>query len=208
MGNAKPGENPLNTQNALLAYCLHIAGVPWLDDKHPCRVIYSPEIVRKFRNGSGEPAYKGREFNLATVAQVHKDGWRGHVEFMFAYSPRTKALIKEYKKQVEYLDKADGYLHELTSDLAKQFGQIEPDVALMRLSCVILRSRPDFMDLWTHQIPCLMINNEGRVHESEANIEIKGEMRRVKKIDHPGFKIVSVNASKELLEDMGLEHLA
>lgn len=208
MGNIKPGESPFNTQNALLAYCLHIAGVPWENDKHPCRVLYSPEIVRKFTNGSGEPAYKGREFNLATVAQVHKDGWRGHVEFMFAYSPRTRHLLKAYKKQSEYLDTATGYLHELTLSLATQFAELEPDVALVRLSCTILRSRPDFMELWTHQIPCLMINNEGRVSETEGTGSIKGQVRQYRQVNHPGFKIVSVNASKQTLADMELEHLA
>jgi hypothetical protein len=208
MKRMKPGEAPFNTQNALLAYCLHLAGVPWENDKHPCMVIYSPEIVKKFTNGSGEPVYKGREWNFALVSEVHKSGWRGHVEFKFAYSPRTKHLLKAYKQQCEYLDAKDGFLHQLARDLASQFSEVEPDIALLRLACTILRSRPDFMELWTHQVPCLMVANEGEVNQYETTMDIKDERRQVRAIDHPGFKIVSVNAGKETLAHLGLEHLA
>ena len=208
MKRMKPGEAPFSTQNALLAYCLHLAGVPWENDKHPCRVIYSPEIVKKFTNGSGEPVYKGKEWSLALVNEVHKAGWRGHVEFMFAYSPRTKYLLRAYKKQCEQLDSSDGYLHEVVHDLASLLKEPEPDITLLRLCCTILRSRPDFMELWMHQVPCLMIANEGDVNQYETTMSIKGEQRQVRAIDHPGFKIVSVNASKETLEHLGLEHLA
>lgn len=200
----KAHERPLNTQNALLAYCLHLAGIPWEDERHPCRVLYTPEMIRNFKDASGESIYKGKDFTRETVALVHKEGWRGHVEFMFAYTPRLGLLTKEFKKQSEYLDSATGYLHELVSGLAVQFKELEPDIAIMRMSCTILKSRPDFVELWQHQVPCLMIPNEGKVKESEGVAMIKGEMRQYTQKEHPGWKIVSVNASDETLKDMGL----
>ena len=58
--------SPFTTTNAILAYCLNLAGVPFENDARPCRVIYSEEIIKKFVNGSGEPIYKGWELDKAT----------------------------------------------------------------------------------------------------------------------------------------------
>lgn len=199
----KPGDTPFNTSNAILAYCLHLAGVPWDKPTHPARVLYSPEIMEKFRNGSGQPFYQGWEFQKA-VEHAHKTGRRGHVEYVFQRTPRLSRLLKAYRDQVADLDNKDGYLHELVSDLASQLTKLEPDIAMVRMACIFLQKRMDFMELWKHQVPLMVIPNAGRVRRSRETIQTEDGPREADVVTTPGMKIVSINARKETREHLGI----
>jgi hypothetical protein len=218
MRQIKPGEQPYHTTNAILAYCLHLAGVPWNEPgsetkrPRPCRVLYSAAILRKFTDASGRPIYEG-QINPATgkrwefeegVIDAHKKGRRGHVEYVFQRVPRLRKLLRAYSDQEKQLEKGEGYVHELVQDLIKQFNELEPDIAMIRLACIMLKSRLSFMSLWQYQVPCMMIPNEGEVETHENVVEIKGKLQQVREITHPGYRIMSVNAKKETREHLGV----
>ncbi len=202
MKTIKPGDTPFHTSNAILAYCLHLAGVPWANDKHPIRVLYSAEILNKFTNGSGEPRYKGWGLEKAVV-DAHKTKRRGHVEYCFESTPRLGKLLKAYRKQCDDLEARDGYLHELIHDIANQ-PTTEPDIELLRLACVLLQKRMDFMELWQHQVPLVIIPNTGRIQRTQGVIQTKDGPREARIVTTPGMKIMSVNASEKTRRELGV----
>ena len=103
MRQIKKGETPYNTTNAILAYCLHMAGVPWSNPEKPIKVLYSADILNKFTNGSGEPIYKGWELEDA-VRDAQQKGRRGHIEYVFARTPRLEVLLKAFVEQAKQLE--------------------------------------------------------------------------------------------------------
>jgi hypothetical protein len=204
MKRIKPADAGYKTTNALLAYCLHLSGLPWLDPRHPVRVLYSKEILDTFINPkTGEPVYKGWEFEKAVI-DAHKTGKRGHIQYKFEHTSRLKWLLKAYKLQEQELETASGYVHEVIAELIAKFATLEPDIAMMRLSCIMLKKRLDFMSLWEHQVPCMLIPNEGEIEYIDEQVEIKGQLQNVRTMKHPGFRIMSTNASQSTREHLGV----
>lgn len=194
-------QEPFTTSNAILAYCLHLAGVPWARDNHPARVFYSPAILNKFTNGSGEPYYKGWELEKA-VEHAHRTGKRGHVEYVFKHTDRLETLLNAFKKQVDEINQGTGYLHELVAKLPVR--EIAPDVIILRQACIFLVMRTQFMDIWKAQVPIVIIPNPGKVRESTQMVDTKHGMREARVVETPGFRAISLNASKETREHLGL----
>lgn len=215
MKSLKPAQLPFDTNDAILAYCLHLSGVPYYDDTHPIKVIYSAEILDKFRNGADQPIYKGWALEDA-VKDAHKRGLRGHVQYFFQRSPRLSKLLKAYRDQCYEIERPDSqeYLHEVVAKLVAQLSganpgvttRIDPDVATMRLACVLLKMRVAFMELWKHQVPLVQIPNEGRVRRYEGVVQgPDGKNMPATVVESPGFKVVSVNASQDTREHLGLQ---
>jgi hypothetical protein len=194
MTELKPGDQPYNTSNAILAFCLHMAGVPWMDNYPPVRVLYSAAILQGFTNGTGEPYYKGWTLEKA-VEHAHKTGRRGHVEYIFKRTDRLPVLTKAYRDQVEQLEKAEGFAHELVKEISMK--SMPSDVMMLRLACIFLKMRVPFMEMWQHAVPRVIIKNEGRV--ARRRTPEGGEI-----IESPGFKIVSLNASEETRKELGI----
>lgn len=197
------GQTPFSTQNAILAYCLHMAGVPWANIDHPIKVVYSEAILNKFTNGSGERIYKGWEFEKA-VRDAHEKGRRGHIEYMFQRTQRLDILLKTYERQVKQLEKDEGYAHELVQRISEGFMTDAWDVTMVRLACVFLKMRVPFMEKWQHMIPWIVIRNEGRVTRSKGMINTKHGQREADMVSSPGWKMIPLNASKEMREKFGL----
>lgn len=195
MRNIDPKTLPFSTSNAILAYCLHMAGVPWDNPHHSCRVYYSKELLNKFTNGQGEPAYRGWELEKA-VEHAHKHGKRGHVEYFFQRTPRLDILLKTFTEQVKELKEKDGYAHELIAEIVEQMTDHLTDTGMMRLMCVLLTLRKQFMDMWEAQVPIVIVANKGKVTRRGAKDDYE--------ISSPGFRMVSLNASKETREHLGL----
>ncbi len=191
MKKIRRGDTPFNTQNAILAYCLHMAGVPWDDPDRPIRVLYSADILNKFTNGSGQPIYKGWELETA-VKDAHNKGFRGHIEYVFKRVPRLDILLRTYSNQVKELEDGTGYAHELVLKVSQQLGAAGWDVTMMRLACIFLKMRLPFMEKWQDMIPDILIKNQGRVTRAGDTITT------------PGFKVIPLNASAELKEKMGI----
>jgi hypothetical protein len=195
---------PFSTSNAILAYCLHMAGVPWNDPAKPIKLIYSKEILNKFTNGSGEPVYKGWELEDA-VRDAHKVGRRGHVEYMFERTPRLEVLLHAYQKQSKELDDSEGFAHDLVMRVSGNIGTAGWDVTMMKLACIFLKMRVPFMEKWQDMIPWVIIPNEGRVTRGRSTVETKHGDREAMTVSSPGWKMIPLNASKELREKFGLQ---
>jgi len=191
------------TSNAILAYCLHMAGVPWYNNNSAARVFYSVDILNKFTNGSGEPYYKGWELEKA-VEHAHRTGRRGHVDYVFRRIPRLEILLKAYKEQADYLETAEGDANAVVTGLVQRAASMEPDVLAVRVACVFLKMRAEFMDIWRAQVPIILIPNKGRVKRSRQTFNTKDGVREGLVIETPGFKVMSLNASKETREHLGL----
>jgi hypothetical protein len=193
---------PFKTGNAILAYCLHLAGVPWHDPDNPIMVIYSGEILKKFTNGEGKPIYSGWELREA-VRDAHDKGRRGHITYLFKKVPRLGLLHKAYVKQVKELEEGTGYVHELVQNVSQGL-DADWDVTMVRLACIFLKMRVPFMEKWQDMIPWVIIPNEGRTTHSRGMANTRYGVRDTLIEASPGWKMIPLNASKELLEKFGL----
>jgi phage terminase small subunit len=180
-----------------------MAGVPWENNNRAAWVFYSPDVLNKFLNGNGEPYYKGWELEKA-AAHAHKSGRRGHVEYVFKKVPRLPILLKAYKDQNDYLEKAEGNADEVVLELAAKAGITDADVLILRMACIFLKMRSQFMDIWKAQVPIVLIPNSGRVKRSRAMINTKDGVREASVVETPGFRAVSLNASAETRKHLGL----
>lgn len=180
-----------------------MAGVPWEKDTAPAKVFYSKEILAKFTNGQGEPFYKGWNFERA-VEHAHKTGRRGHVEYIFKRVPRLPYLLRAFKDQSDYLEQGEGFAHDVVRDLVAQIPELEPDVAALRMACVYLKLRSQFMDIWKYQIPIMIVPNPGRTRHGRGIINTKHGTREAMVVETPGFRMVSLNASEKTRKHLGL----
>src|SRR5262249_29766227 len=145
-----PATQPFHTTNAILAFCLHMAGVPWHDNRHAVRVYYSAQILNKMVNGYGEPFYKGWELEKA-VEHAYKNNKRGHVEYAFERTPRIKPLCIAFSEQEDQFE--DDTKRTLTQVIQEiLYTKAADDIKLVRLACVFLKTRVPFMELWKHQV--------------------------------------------------------
>lgn len=194
---------PFKTGNAILAYCLHMAGVPWHDYDNPIKVIYSPEILNKFTNGSGNPIYKGWELEDA-VKDAHAKGLRGHITYIFQKTPRLDMLLRAYSVQVKELEEGEGKAHELILKVSKGLSTAGWDVTMVKMACIFLKMRIPFMEKWQDMIPWVMIPNEGRTTQRRGMAETRYGARDALVESSPGFKMIPLNASDELKKKFGL----
>lgn len=198
---------PFQTTNAILAFCLWRAGIPFWTPEQPCVVVYNLEIIRKFVNAAGKPIFEGLELKKAADA-AHKRGLRGRVVYIFRPTIRLSELLKAFNDQEKGLARDDITVEAIIKEIVAQWfdGKIENDEALLRLACVDLKTRVEFMELWTKQVPCYEVPNEGEVTKRREPFirPSDGKLAESEVWEHPGMRIVSVNASKETLEHLGL----
>jgi hypothetical protein len=196
---------PFHTTNAILAFCLWRAGVPFWTPEQPCWVIYNLEMIRKFVNGAGKPIFEGWDLKKAIEA-AHKRGLRGRVIYIFRPTIRLQELLKSFRDQEQGLARDDISVEAIIKEIVAQWfdGKIENDEALLRLACVDLKTRVEFMDLWMKMIPMMEVPNEGEVTRNREWIETKHGPRLADVYDHPGLRAVSINASEETLKHLGL----
>lgn len=206
MEAVNPGEQPFSTSEAILAYCLYLAGCEFCDDRTPCTNLFDAEILAKL-------GYRGEKlFEAANQAWQQKA--KGHVQFHFKLTPRTGDLIRAYREQAAEVEKADGKASDLIAKILDLHSDSLRDEAdntetLLRISCVILKTRGEFMNLYKQMVPLLRVPVEGKEKrfDTTANgLDAKG--RRISVPAHgvqkPGFKVISLNLSEEKRKRMGL----
>lgn len=203
METSNPGEQPFSTSEAILAYCLYLAGCEFCDDRTPCTNLFDAEIL-------GKLGYRGEKlWDAANAAWQQKA--KGHIQFHFKLTPRTGDLIRAYREQAAEIEKSDGKASELIIEIQKRgdLGAFLPDEILLRISCVILKTRGEFMNLFKQMVPLLRIPVEGKAKHFDTTATVKtqtGGNRTVdaKGVQKPGFKIVSLNLSEQKRKDMKL----
>lgn len=198
-----PGEQPFSTSEAILAYCLYLAGCEFCDDRQPCTNLFDAEILAKL-------GYRGEKLFEAANQAWHQKA-KGHVQFHFKLTPRVADLIRAYREQEKEIRSSDGKASDMIATIQKHgtSGAILPDEILLRIACVILKTRGEFMNLFKQMVPLLRVPVEGKAKHFDTTatrLNDKGRRETVeaKGVQKPGFKVISLNLSEQKRKDMKL----
>lgn len=170
------GSQPFTTQDVALAFSLYLAGVPFADPAQPCFNLYDAEILARL-------GFRGLTIEQAAQA-AHDAGKKGEVRYIFARTPELNDLLNAYTAEQKAIADGEG---TATEHLAK----LIPDnpVTRLRAAAVILKLRPQFVNLWKAMDPLIRVPNHGPTKTEET--------ARGKVTTSPGFRVVSLNASAE-----------
>lgn len=206
MGN-DTGEMPFQTDEALLALCLITAGCEPCDPRTPCVNVYDAEILFKLGGGERDPITKevrrSSRFagDLWAGAQAAwKEGARGDIRYSIKLTARCSELIKAYRDQCEELKTSDQSSGEVIAKIMEyaKAGAMAQDEAILRITCVNLKTRIGFVNHWKQMVPLLRVPRRGKV-------KISAEDRRTgrQNVTGPGFDAISLNAGMELRKKVG-----
>jgi hypothetical protein len=171
---------PFTTDNAMLAFCLRLAGVP---TAHPhCVNIYNAEILKRL-------GYSGRSLEDATREAVAA-GKKGNVRFQFKRVKGLSKLTKAFAAREKEIT-AEGQNEDVSAFVARFVESAEDRVGL---GCVILKLRGGYMNQWKNVEPLIQIMNVG---DSTTRNTAHGKVT-----SHPGFRLVNLNASQETREHL------
>ena len=202
MEQNQSGNQPFNTSEGMLAFCLYLAGCQFSNPGQPCFNLYDPDILSGL-GLSGEKLWDGAQ-------RAWKNKARGHVEWSFPLTGRTTELIKAYRDQREQMEKGDGKASDMVLAIMKSFatGAMLSDEAILRVACVNLKIRAEFMNHWKLVVPLLKIPRKGKAKRFETTAQgrdQKGNPVTVPAhgVEKPGYDLISLNASPETLKKMG-----
>lgn len=194
---------PFSTSEAILAYSLYIAGCKFLDENRPCFNLFDADILKNL-------GYQGTPVGEA-AEQAWKAEKKGHVEYIFKLTPRTSDLIRAYRDQCKEIEgMVDGIASELVLRIVESAkkGAILEDEALLRISCVILKTRVEFVNLWKKMVPLLRVPVVGKTRHFDttatARTSTGNRIVEAKGVQKPGFKVISLNASEKTRKAMDL----
>lgn len=175
---------PFGTDDGILAYCLYLAGIPFFDSHQPCINVYDKDILDKL--GLTE---QGMSLEDA-VREALRRKKKGHVEYGFKMSTRLNLMIKTYRRQLKLNEDSSLTAAAMVSEIVGTEVSAE---MLMRLACVMMKMRVAFMNVWLEMQPMIRVKNQGRARKLAS-----GATR------HPGFRMVSLNASAETRKKLKL----
>jgi hypothetical protein len=198
METLQPVDQPFSTAHAILAFSLHMAGIPFADPQIPCSNFYDEKILSNL-------GYKGMELEAGARA-AFKAGKKGHLEFHFRQVPRLGPLLQAFREQQAEIENKESpplAAAERSKEIIESVatGAMHKDEAILRLSYINLKMRREFLDLWhgREDLTLLRIPNPG----TEEVIDQPADRGSIT-VRNPGFKIISLNASKETREALGL----
>lgn len=183
------GQVPFSTTDAILAFSLYLAGVPFFDDNKPCINIYDVNILQRLGfTGQGLPLEDA-------VRAAVKNKKKGHLEWAFKQVPELDRFLSAYRKQAKEVEAGEGKLYAHILEIATEVS--DPNERVVRMACLILKMRVQFINLWQKQVPLIRVFNEGQSTKTDLG---NGKF----KVSSHGFKIVSLNAKQETKDRMGL----
>lgn len=198
-----PADEPFHTQEAILAFCLDIAGCEFADPNRPCINLFDADILGKL-SYRGKPLWEGAQ-------EAWKDARKGHVEYVFRMTPRLLDLVRAYREQAAEIEKPGGNATAIVIGLlgAWKSGAILDDEALLRIACVNLKTRIDFVNIWKAMVPMLRVQRKGKstTTEGTASVPAPGGTAKIvpsRTVKSPGWELISLNASPELRKAMKL----
>lgn len=176
-------ERPFTTSNVVLAFSLYLAGVPFIDENRPLFNTYDNDILKRL-------GYSGMTLEEGARAAL-SDGKKGHVEFAFRWTNELTRLLTAFNAEQKIIADGIGTVdHEAKSILGDFLGgAADEKETLMRLGCLILKSRGQFFNLWKDRedLALIRIPNAG---QSTTRDGPKG----AKIVSNPGYRVVSLNA--------------
>ena len=199
-----PADQPFDTQDAILAACLHFAGVPFFEERTkdatfpvPVVNLYDEEILKKL-------GFTGMTIEEATK-KAFESGKKGSVKYLFKRTESLEALTAAYRDEVAHIEKDEGTASQrILAHMvaAKATGHAE---TLLRIACVILKTRLEFMNLWKQTSPLIRIKMTGP-NENFPTVgkNASGKVVQGHGVKMPGFKLVSLNLSPKHRKQMHL----
>lgn len=194
-------QQKFSTAEGLLAFCLYLAGCELADPAQICFHLYTPEILSSL-GLKGMTLWDGAQ-------QAWKQKSRGHVEYSFILTQRCNELIQAYRAQREELEKSDDKASDLVLKIMQSAaaGAMLPDEAILRIACVNLKIRSEFMNAWKFVVPLLKVPERGTVKRFDSTVTIAGKdgarTLPAKAVSKPGYKLISLNAREETKKKMG-----
>lgn len=219
------GEMPFWTREAVLALALNLAGcepVPQSpSNPHgvldrpallPCINRYDEDMLFVYGGGEKDPSgnvtKQSRFANMATfdAAKVAwEEGLKGDVSFGVKLTPRAAELIKAYREQTAAIETLDAKAFDVLTSIMDDVkaGAIQSDEAILRVACIILKTRKDFVMMWQMVVPLLSGRIKGRAEQFDSTAtNSKGETVQAKAISRPGFRTLFLNASEKMRKAM------
>lgn len=211
------GDQPFSTSEKILAFCLYMAGCELIPGT-PIN-LYDPEILFKIGGGQCDPktkeVTKPSRFSGLSPWDAAQEAWKehaeGHVEFQFPLTQECHDLIKAYRDQREKMKESEGKGSDMAMEIMSSAvaGAMLPNEALLRLVCVAVKMRPEFLTLWKEVVPILHVPVKGKSHTFQTTAttrDAKGGTRTVPAtgVQSPGFKRISLNAGDKMRKEMGL----
>jgi hypothetical protein len=204
-----------DTRESLLALCLILAGAEPADPQQPAFNLFDQEILFKIGGGLRDERtgdiirasrFSGMKLEEAASA-AWREGARGDVGHVLKMSDRLPELALAYREQCRLIDDLDmtsgQFILKIYADAAA--GLMQPDEMVLRIACVILKTRGEFMNVWKKMVPLLRIPNKGKTTHFETTATgAGGKTVPAKGVQKPGFKVISLNMSPERKKEMGL----
>jgi hypothetical protein len=216
---------PFKTQDAVLANCLRVAGL--IETSHSPVHVYDADILFKIGGGqrdkSGKATRPSRFAGLTSIEaarKAHAEGARGRVEYHFEHSHILEPLLLAYKDQVKQIEEGEGDASDAIREIMRRAtGRPDPPAvalpagigcnmtltlplldereALLRILCVALKLRIEFVNRWKNVTPVLVISDisPAQSHTTPDGVRVERS---------PGGKFVPINASDEILRRMKL----
>src|SRR5215472_16572726 len=143
--------SPFHTTDAILAFSLYLAGVPFYEDRKPCINIYDENILKRlgFTNMTIEEG----------VRKALTKKKKGHVEYGFKRTPELNFLLQAYKNQETQLLNDEGTAVDVVKRLIEQLAEGVNQMTIVRLCCVVLKMRVKFVNLWQEIDPLIRVWN-------------------------------------------------
>ncbi len=193
MNTINPGDRPLTTSNGILAFCLYLAGIPFLDDRRPLANFYDNDILKRL-GFAGMTLEEGARAALAA-------GKKGSVQYSFQWPAELDSLIEAFKVEEATVQESEGTITAEAKAIMESFAAKETDIqeALMRLGCLILKARGQFLNLWKERqdLALIRVPNAGKTATRDGP-------RGSKIVSNPGYRAVSLNASEGTRKEMKL----
>lgn len=210
---------PFSTNEKILALCLYMAGCQFLGDDRPCINLYDAEILFRLgggqRDGQTKEVTKPSRFNGMSLWDAAHLAWKekaeGHVEFQFLLTQECHDLIKAYRDQREKMKESEGKGSDMAMEIMRSVsnGAMLPAEGILRLTCVAIKLRPEFLKLWETVVPLLHVPARGKSSTFETTATTRDRNGTVKVVPatgvrSPGYKRISLNASENLRKQMGI----
>lgn len=184
-----PADQPLMTEDSVLAFALYLAFTPFCDDEMPCVNHYTIDQLRKM-------GFKGVK---PTDAALHATatGRKGTISYLFK-QPK-EALVAAYNDQLGVIEKSGGETRQIIKNLLADLGAgaRSYEETIVRMVATMLYMRTEFLKMWQLHSPLLRVDESGRAQRRELG-------NGAYEMTHPGFKFVGAKAGEETLKHLQL----
>jgi hypothetical protein len=194
-----PAQQPFELSDGILAFCLYLAGVPFLTTRNS----YTADTFRKL-------GFKGEIDLIEAAKECVATNRKGDLKYLFGKSPELRGLLKIFSDQQARLQSDQGEAREVVRELMSSYAaaKISLEEAMMRIACIILKLRSPFLNRWKELPPLVVVHDSGRERrfKTSATVQTKSGSKSVpaEGVQYPGFKVVSANASEKTKKRLGL----